>query len=94
MEIKLTSETARLVKSLVKSGRYRSNTEVVRKALSLLKQHQAQEEALLREFRKEVQKGIRSANRGKTQPFTQALVDRIKKEGRARLARQTKAKRA
>ena len=49
---------------LVKTGRYRSRSEVIREGLRLVQEREAKLEA----FRREIQEGIDAANRGDVRP--------------------------
>ncbi len=86
MNISLTSEQEALVKRLIETGRYHSESEAVSKAFELLEE----EMRILEEIRRNVREGIAQADRGDVEPFDQALVSRIKAEGREVLAERRK----
>lgn len=60
MNISLTQHFSDFINNKVKSGKYHSASEVVRAALRLLEEHDAQKEARLDFFRREIQNGIDS----------------------------------
>jgi antitoxin ParD1/3/4 len=60
MNTSLTAELAQFVKSLVKAGRYQSDSEVVRQGLRLLQEH----ELTFNEVKAKIAKGIKQADRG------------------------------
>ena len=68
MNVSLTPHLEEYVKQKVKSGLYNSSSEVVREALRLLEERDKLKEIQLDELRKEIQKGIDSANRGELTP--------------------------
>lgn len=82
MTISLTSEQQALLTRLVESGRFASETEAVGEALKLLEE----EARFLDETGRRIETGIAESDRGEAVPFDQALADRIKAEGRERLA--------
>lgn len=60
MNASLTVELAEFVKSLVSTGRYQSDSEVVRQGLRLLQEH----EMGLAELKAKISKGVKQADRG------------------------------
>ncbi len=60
MNVSLTPELAEFVKSRVTSGRYQSDSEVVRQGLRLLEEH----ESSLTELRAKIARGIKQADLG------------------------------
>jgi antitoxin ParD1/3/4 len=79
MNISLTPELAEFVKSRVASGRYQSDSEVVRHGLRLLEEH----ELALAELRKKIAKGIDQADRGELLDG-QAVFAKLKKRSEVR----------
>jgi antitoxin ParD1/3/4 len=77
MNVSLTDELADFVKSKVVSGRYASSSEVVREALRLMEQQDAEKLAWLRQAYKD---GMDSGDAGEID------FAALKKEGRRRLA--------
>jgi antitoxin ParD1/3/4 len=64
MNVSLTPELEQLVHEKVKSGRYLSASEVVREGLRLLEERDRLYEARLVELQKEVNIGVKEADRG------------------------------
>jgi len=60
MNTSLTAELAEFVKALVSTGRYQSDSEVVRQGLRLLQEH----ELGFAELKGKIAKGIRQADKG------------------------------
>lgn len=76
MNVSLTPELEKLVTDEVRSGRYKSASEVVREGLRLIRLR----EAKLKTLRSEIAKGVESLNRGKGIEYdsVQALFDDVK----------------
>jgi antitoxin ParD1/3/4 len=91
MEISLPSELEQYVKIQVQSGVYRSASEMIGEGLRLLKAKEARQ-GKLRELRHEIQIGIDQAERGHYSEFSAETLDRIRGEGRERLAAERKSK--
>lgn len=89
MKVELPSALNRFVSELVKSGLYESESEVVRDGLRLLKEREDLRGTALDSLRAELLVGMRDAEQGKVRPFDQRVVDRIKANGRKRLAKRT-----
>lgn len=87
MNVSLTPELERLVNEKVESGLYQTASEVVREALRLLKERDAERERL----RADVRAGFDQLARGEGATYDKAsgrrLMERIKAEGRATLAK-------
>ena len=81
MNVSLTPELDRFVTKKVRSGRYKSASEVVREALRLLEEHEQSRAAQLAEFNKEL--GRRLASRENVDPV----------EVRSRLRRKSEERR-
>ena len=64
MNVSLTNKLEALVQEKVRSGMYRSASEVIREALRLLKERDELREVRLAELRKEVAVGLAQAERG------------------------------
>lgn len=60
MNTSLTSELVDFIKTLVGTGRYQSDSEVVRQGLRLLQEH----EAGLSDLKAKIAKGIKQADKG------------------------------
>ena len=86
MNVSLTPELEKLVNEEVKSGRYKSASEVVREGLRLARLREEKLQAL----RTEIAKGIKSLERGKGIEYSsvKALFNDVKSEASKRLKRQ------
>jgi antitoxin ParD1/3/4 len=85
MNISLTPQLEKLVLDRVKSGRYTSASEVIREALRLLENHDRALDQGLTRLQSDVREGLRALDAGKSAPFDDETVERIKRTGRARL---------
>jgi antitoxin ParD1/3/4 len=64
MNVSVTRQQEAFIRSIVKSGRYQSVSEVVRDALRLLQDHDRLRELKLAELRRDIEVGIKQADRG------------------------------
>lgn len=64
MNVSLTPELERLVAAKVKSGMYGSSSEVIRAALRILQQVEANQAARLEALRRDIRVGTEQADRG------------------------------
>lgn len=80
LNVSLTDELVKFVKTKVDSGRYTSSSEVVREALRLLEKHDQEEAEKLRWLQQAWAEGVRSSD------FAPLDVNAIKTAGRERLA--------
>lgn len=85
MHISLPSEMNNWVAARIKSGAYKSSSEVVRDGLRTLQRLEEQRLAMAADLRQELMIGIRQLDAGKSRPFDIATVDAIKQKGRERL---------
>ncbi len=77
MNVSLTPELEKLVRTKVRSGRYNSASEVVREALRLLEQHDSLRAIHLKEPRSRIDQGLTSLNRGEGadgEKFMQGMI--------------------
>ena len=81
MNISLTPELEKFVRSHVDSGRYLSASEVVREALRLLEARDQEREAKLEALRGDIETGVRS---GESKPLH---IESIKEKGRKRISK-------
>lgn len=82
LSIALNDDDHKFIESVVKSGRYDSESEVVAEALSELKIREAVRRAKITDLSSKIKIGIEEADAGHFADFTAAD---IKKEGRERL---------
>lgn len=75
MNVSLTPELEKLVNEEVKSGRYKSASEVVREGLRLIRLREAKLEAL----RRDIQEGIDELDRGEGVPAAKVFAEMRKK---------------
>ncbi len=97
MNVSLTPELETLVNQKVKTGLYNSASEVVREALRLLEEQDQIKELRRDELRKEIMKGVDDIKAGRyvtleTQEDFDNLAERIKQEGRKKLAKRKNGK--
>ncbi len=85
MHISLPPEMNNWVAARIKSGAYKSSSEVVRDGLRTLQRLEEQRLAMAADLRQELMIGIRQLDAGKSRPFDAATVDDIKQKGRERL---------
>ena len=87
MNVSLGPQMESFVEDLVNGGSYQSNSEVLRAALRLLKDHETLRQIKLDEMQREVQIGLDQKARGEVSPWD---VEEIKREGRRLLAEKKK----
>ncbi|MCP4597505.1 type II toxin-antitoxin system ParD family antitoxin [Neptuniibacter sp.] len=79
MNVSLTPKLEAFIKDKVESGSYNSSSEVVREALRLLEQRDAEERLKLETLRAEVQKGLDSLEEHGAKPLD---IEAIKQQAR------------
>src|ERR1035437_2774457 len=99
MNISLTPELEKFIQNKVDSKMYQTASEVVREALRLLADHDQTRQAKLEALRRDIQVGLDQLDRGeyieiKSGADRQALLERIKRKGRERLANKSKRRSA
>lgn len=99
MNISLTPELEKFIQNKVDSKMYQTASEVVREALRLLADHDQTRQAKLEALRRDIQVGLDQLDRGeyieiKSDADAKALVERIKRKGRERLATRQKRRSA
>ena len=82
MNTSLTAELAEFVKTLVSTGRYQSDSEVVRQGLRMLQEH----ELNLAELRAKISKGVKQADKGELTDGKE-IFEELKARGAARKRR-------
>jgi antitoxin ParD1/3/4 len=83
MNISLTPQLEKLVNDRVESGLYTSASEVIREALRLL---DSRDRGMGQQLRADVEAGLHQLDSGRSRPFDDDAVERIKKAGRVKLA--------
>lgn len=81
MNVSLNEHYENLVKQMIESGEFSSDSEVLQAGLQLLEKRQHKLEAL----RRDIQEGLES---GPGRPFDESVVEDIKRRGRERLAQE------
>ena len=81
MNVSLDKHFEKLVKQMLESGEFSSDTEVVQAGLQLLEKRQQKLDAL----RRDIQDGLAS---GPGRPFDESVVEDIIRRGRERLAQE------
>jgi antitoxin ParD1/3/4 len=74
MNVSLTPELERMVEEKVRSGQYRTASEVVREGLRLLARRDEEYQAKLAALRAEIQKGKDEIDRGEGIPAQEAFA--------------------
>jgi antitoxin ParD1/3/4 len=85
MNISLTPEMDRWVADKVKSGTYKSSSEVIRDGLRALQCQEEQRLAMLDDLRHELLIGVKQLDAGKLAALDAPLLQNIKKTGRGKL---------
>jgi len=85
MNISLTTEMNEWVTGKVRSGQYKSSSEVIRDGLRLLQNKEDQRQAMLEELRHELLIGVKQLDTDKSHNFDSNLVTKIKNTGRNKL---------
>ena len=78
MNVSLTPELEGFVKDLAESGRYRSASEVVRAAVRLLQEHEAERTARLRALQHRIETGVEELERGEGRPADEVFEEILK----------------
>src|SRR5579872_4063032 len=93
MNISLTPELVELVNDKVTSGMYHTASEVIREGLRLLQEQDEIRRIRLEELRKEIATGTQQLERGEANVYASGkeLADKVKAEGRKRMARRKTA---
>lgn len=85
MNISLTPEMDQWIAEQVKSGAYKSSSEVIRDGLRALQRQEEQRRAMVEDLRQELLVGMKQLDAGKSKPFDASLIADLKKQGRSKL---------
>jgi len=85
MNVSLTPELDEWINQKVKSGFYKSSSEVVRDSLRLLRNQEEQRLAMLEDLRHELLVGINQLDSNKAVDFDSNFIETIKESGRQRI---------
>jgi len=86
MNVSLTPKLEQFVEKKVKAGSYQTASEVVREGLRLLLERDRREAAGLAELRSLIDVGMEQIEAGRTKPFNDDTLKRIRRKGRQKLA--------
>ena len=86
MNISLTPEMNDWVARKVKSGMYKSSSELIREGLRLLQLRDEQRSKMIEDLRSEMLVGIKQLDAGKFTKFDRKLVEEIKHDARKMFA--------
>jgi antitoxin ParD1/3/4 len=92
MDITLSPEIEQFVTDALKSGRFRSPTEVVLEGLRLLREQEEEDLSRTEELRALIAEGIADADQGLYSTFDEETLREIQSEGRERLAAERRPK--
>ena len=84
MNVSLTQQLEVLVRRKVRSGLYRSSSEVIREALRLLEERERMRLLGVKDLRRQLAVGLAQADRGEVSPLD---AEALKAEARRRKAR-------
>ncbi len=84
MNVSLTRELKQFVFRKVASGSYRNASEVIRDGLRALRERDKSRRDAVQNLRGQICVGIQEADQGKTSPFNENTVRRVKARGRQR----------
>jgi len=99
MNVSLTPALEKYVQQQVEAQRYQTASEVIRHAIRMMQEAEAYDKARLEALRQDIQAGIDQLDRGeyieiRNEKDSRALLNRISREGRARLAAKQKRRSA
>lgn len=86
MNISLTPEMDKWVVQKVKSGMYKSSSELIREGLRLLQAREEQRESMVEDLRSELLVGLKQLDVGKSKKFNKTTLNKIKNDARKMFA--------
>ncbi|MBU0674249.1 MAG: type II toxin-antitoxin system ParD family antitoxin [Proteobacteria bacterium] len=86
MNVSLTPEMDVLIAEKIKSGMYKSSSELIREGLRLLQLRDEQRLRMAEDLRSEVLIGVKQLDAGTPQKLDQKLIDTIKRDARKMFA--------
>ena len=86
MNISLTPEMDEWVSQKIKSGQYKSSSELIREGLRLLQAREEQREKMVEDLRSELLIGIKQLDAGKSKKFDKRTLNKIKTDARKMFA--------
>lgn len=82
MNISLTPEMDTWVAEKVKSGMYRSSSELIREGLRLLQLRDEQRSSMIGELRNDLLVGVKQLDIGKSEKLDQKFINKVKDDAR------------
>ena len=82
MNISLTPEMDSWVAEKIKSGMYKSSSELIREGLRLLQLRDEQRSKMVEDLRNELLVGVKQLDAGKSKKLDQKLIGKIKRDAR------------
>jgi len=86
MNISLTPEMDDWVSQKVRSGMYKSSSELIREGLRLLQMRDEQRSSMIEELRNEVLVGVKQLDAGKSKKLDKKLINKVKRDARKMFA--------
>ena len=86
MNISLTPELDNWIAQKVKSGMYKSSSELIREGLRLLQLRDEQRTKMVEELRNELLVGVKQLDAGKSTKVDQKLINKVKRDARKMFA--------
>ncbi len=86
MNISLTPEMDEWIMQKVKSGMYKSSSELIREGLRLLQQRDEQRAKMVEDLRNELLVGVKQLDAGKSKKLDQKLINKVKRDARKMFA--------
>ena len=86
MNISLTPEMDEWVAQKIKSGMYKSSSELIREGIRLLRAREEQREKMVEDLRSELLVGVKLLDAGKSKKFDKRTLNKIKNDARKMFA--------
>ena len=86
MNISLTPELDNWIAQKIKSGMYKSSSELIREGLRLLQLRDEQRTKMVEELRNELLVGVKQLDAGKSTKLDQKLINKVKRDARKMFA--------
>ena len=86
MNISLTPELDNWIAQKIKSGMYKSSSELIREGLRLLQLRDEQRTRMIEELRNELLVGVKQLDADKSTKFEQKLINKVKRDAQKMFA--------
>ncbi|MCB2184690.1 MAG: type II toxin-antitoxin system ParD family antitoxin [Desulfobulbaceae bacterium] len=86
MNISLTPEMDEWIANKIKTGMYKSSSELIREGLRLLQARDEQRQKMVEDLRTELLVGIKQLDAGKVKKFDTKALNKIKRDARKMFA--------